>query len=105
MSTVPFTPQLMRLENLKIYCETEEDQSSMFDFIFYEYQNDVKYCTWEPDGDDESPGTWGMFVDDFPPELWDKLVKFLKSEDSWMLDKDVEMSLECEEPRVYKYYP
>ena len=50
-------------------------------------------------------GTWGMFVDDFPPELWDKLVKFLKSEDSWMLDKDVEMSLECEEPRVYKYYP
>ena len=41
------TPRLMRLNNLKIYCQTEEDQSEMFDFLFYEYQNDIKYCTWE----------------------------------------------------------
>ena len=51
-------PQSMRLNNLKIYCQTEEDQSNVFDFLFYEYQNDIKYCTWEPDGDDENPGTW-----------------------------------------------
>ena len=39
----------MRLNNLKIYCQTEEDQSNVFDFLFYEYQNDIKYATWEPD--------------------------------------------------------
>ena len=26
-------PRLMRLNNLKIYCQTEEDQSEMFDFL------------------------------------------------------------------------
>ena len=63
------------MNNLKIYCQTQEDQSNIFDFLFYEYQNDIKYSTWEPDGDDENPGTWGMFIDDFPPELVDKLSK------------------------------
>ena len=81
------------MDDLKIYCECEEDRSAMFDFIFSEYHNDVKYCTWEPDGDDEDPGTWGMFIDDFPPELWDKLVEFLESEYSWILEYPVEMSL------------
>ena len=74
----------------------------MFDFLF-EYQNNIQYCTWEPDGDDEdNPGSWGMFIDDFPPELWDKLVEYLEGTDSWMLDEDVEMALD-DEPRVYKY--
>ena len=95
----------MRLNNLKIYCQTEEDQSTIFDFIFYEYQNEVKYCTWEPDGDDENPGSWGMFVDDFPFELWGKLIEYLESADSWALDEEVEMALECDEPRMYAYYP
>ena len=82
------------MNDLKIYCESEEDQSAIFDFLFYEYQNDIKYCTWEPDGDEENPGSWGMFIDDFPyPELWDKLVEFLESDDSWMLESPVEMSL------------
>jgi len=82
------------MDDLKIYCESEEDQSAIFDFLFYEYQNDIKYCTWEPDGDEENPGSWGMFIDDFPyPELWDKLVEFLESDDSWMLESPVEMSL------------
>ena len=53
MSIVHSTPQPMRLNNLKIYCHTEEDQSQMFDFLFEIYRNDIKYCTWEPDGDDE----------------------------------------------------
>ena len=96
----------MRLNNLKIYCQTEEDQSTIFDFIFYEYQNEVKYCTWEPDGDDENPGTWGMFIDDFPPELFDKVVEFLESENSWVLEEEVEMSLDDDEANVYReYYP
>ena len=82
------------MDNLKIYCESEDDQSLIFDFLFYEYQNDIKYCTWEPDGDEENPGSWGMFIDDFPyPELWNKLVEFLESDDSWMLESPVEMSL------------
>ena len=92
----------MRLNNLKIYCQTEEDQSEMFDFLFYEYQNDIKYCTWEPDGD---PGTWGMFIDDFPPELFDKVVEFLESENSWILEEEVEMSLDDDENDVYREYP
>jgi|TARA_A100001201_G_scaffold43540_1_gene44357 hypothetical protein len=95
----------MKLSNLKIYCQTEEDQSTIFDFIFYEYQNEVKYCTWEPDGDDENPGSWGMFIDDFSYELWDKLVEYLEGEDSWCLEEEVEMALECDEPKVYRYYP
>ena len=45
-----------------------------------------------------------MFIDDFPPELFDKVVDFLESEDSWGLIRDVEMSLEDEENGVYKEY-
>lgn len=98
--------QPMRLNNLKIYCQTEEDQSNVFDFLFEIYHNDIKYCTWEPDGDDENPGTWGMFIDDFPPELWDKMTNFLESEDSWVLEETVEMALDDDENNVYKeYYP
>jgi hypothetical protein len=82
------------MNNLKIYCQTQEDQSNIFDFLFYEYQNDIKYSTWEPDGDDENPGTWGMFIDDFPPELVDKLEQYLEGEDSWALDEEVEFALE-----------
>ena len=102
MNIVDFTPLPMRLNNLKIYCQTEEDQSNVFDFLFYEYQNDIKYCTWEPDGDDENPGSWGMFIDDFPPELWSKLVKHLESEDSWVYEDTIELSLETEDG--YKEY-
>ena len=94
----------MRLNNLKIYCQTEEDQSNVFDFLFCEYQNDIKYCTWEPDGDDENPGTWGMFIDDFPPELWDKMISYLESEDSWVLEEIVEMSLDDDDNNVFKEY-
>jgi len=62
------------LSNLKIYCQNEQDQSNIFDFIYFEYRNSVTICTWEPDPVDT--GTWGMFVDDFPMELWDKLVEY-----------------------------
>ena len=86
------------MDDLKIYCHTQEDQSIMFDFLFEIYQNNIQYCTWEPDGDieqgGESEGSWGMFIDNFPyPELWDKVVEFLESEDSWALEDDVEMAL------------
>ena len=93
--------------NLKIYCQCEDDQSSVFDFIFYEYQNEVKYCTWEPDGDDENPGSWGMFIDEFPLDLWDKLVLYLEGPDSWVLEDEVEMAFEDESlPHTeHKYYP
>ena len=47
-----------------------------------------------------------MFVDDFPTETWSKLCKFLESEHSWVLDENVEMALECDEPsQEWKYYP
>ena len=38
-----------------------------------------------------------MFIDDFPPELFDKVVEFLESENSWVLDKEVEMALDDDE--------
>ncbi|ADO97368.1 hypothetical protein SSM2_024 [Synechococcus phage S-SM2] len=95
----------MRLNNLKIYCHLEEDQQTMVEVILEKFP-DVKICTWEPDGDDENPGTWGMFIDDFPPELFDKVVEFLESENSWVLDEEVEMALDDDENDVYKeYYP
>ena len=47
-----------------------------------------------------------MFVDDFPPELWDKMINYLESEDSWVLEETVEMSLDDDDNNVYKeYYP
>ena len=94
----------MNLNNLKIYCKTEEDQSYVFDTIFYDYKNTISISTWEPDGDDENPGTWGMFIDNFPEKLWYELVEFLEHE-SWALDEEVEMALECEEQNKYLYYP
>ena len=81
------------MNDLKIYCQTEDDQTNIVEFIFSQDEN-VKVCTWEPDGDDENPGTWGMFVDDFPPELVDKLKQYLEGEDSWELDEEVEIVLE-----------
>ena len=50
-------------------------------------------------------GTWGMFIDDFPPELFDKVVDFFESEDSWVLEEEVEMSLDDDEDGVYREYP
>ena len=93
----------MKLNNLKIYCQTEEDQINIAEVIFSQYE-DVKVCTWEPDGDDENPGTWGMFVDDFPLELWDKMINYLEGEDSWVLDETVEMSLDDDVNNIYKEY-
>ena len=61
------------MDDLKIYCETMEDQSDVFDFIFITCPG-AKISTWEPDGDDENPGTWGMFVDNVPENLWDKII-------------------------------
>ena len=47
-----------------------------------------------------------MFIDDFPPELWDKMINYLESEDSWVLEETVEMSLDDDDNNVYKeYYP
>jgi hypothetical protein len=79
------------MNDLKIYCQTEDDQTNIVEFIFSQDEN-VKICTWEPDPVDT--GTWGMFVDDFPPELVDKLEQYLESEDSWELDEEVEIVLE-----------
>ncbi len=81
------------MNNLKIYCQTEEDQTNVVEFIFSQYE-DVKVSTWEPDGDEDNPGTWGMFVDEFPSELVGKLEQYLESEDSWELDEEVEFALE-----------
>ena len=43
-----------------------------------------------------------MFIDDFPEELWDKTVEYLESEDSWALDEEVELALECEEIKSFQ---
>jgi hypothetical protein len=49
----------MKLNNLKVYCVIEEDQDTMVEVI-REMDSECKISTWEPDGDDENPGTWGM---------------------------------------------
>jgi len=102
MSIVCFTPQPMNMRNLKIYCKTEDDQDLIVNLILENYP-DAQISTWEPDPVDT--GSWGMFVDEFPARLWGQLVEFLTTEESWALDEDVEMALECEEPRMYAYYP
>ena len=79
------------MNDLKIYCKTEDDQTNIVEFIFSQY-DDVKVCTWEPDP--VETGTWGMFVDEFPSELVGKLEKYLEGEDSWELDEEVEFALE-----------
>jgi hypothetical protein len=89
------------MNDLKIYCKTEDDQTNIVEFIFSQY-DDVKVCTWEPDP--VETGTWGMFVDEFPPELWDKMTNYLEGEDSWELDETVEMSLDDDDNNIYKEY-
>ena len=79
------------MNDLKIYCKTEDDQTNIVEFIFSQYE-DVKVCTWEPDP--VETGTWGMFVDEFPSELVGNLKKYLEGEDSWELDEEVEFALE-----------
>jgi hypothetical protein len=92
----------VKQNNLKIYCQTEDDQTNIVEFIFSQYE-DVKVCTWEPDPVDT--GTWGMFVDDFPPELWDNMINYLEGEDSWELDETVEMSLDDDNNICKEYCP
>ena len=79
------------MNDLKIYCKTEDDQTNIVEFIFSQY-DDVKVCTWEPDP--VETGTWGMFVDEFPLELVGKIEQYLKGEDSWELDEEVEIVIE-----------
>ena len=95
----------MILNNLKIYCQTEDDQSVIFGIIFSDYQDTIDYSSWKPDGDKENPYPWGLFIDNFPLELWNKLVKFLNSKKSLILDKSIKMVLECKEAKFYEYYP
>ena len=101
MNIAHFIPR-HTMDDLRIYCQNEEDQLNVVSFLEDNFP-DVKICTWDPDPVDT--GSWGMFVDDFPAELWDHLIKYLESEDSWALDEEVEMALECDDPKVYKYYP
>ena len=79
------------MNDLKIYCQTEDDQTNIVEFIFSQY-DDVKVSTWEPDP--VETGTCGMFVDEFSPELVGKLEQYLEGEDSWELDEEVEIVLE-----------
>ena len=78
----------MKLNNLKIYCQTEDDQADVVEFIYSQPEN-VKISTWEPDGDDENPGSWGIFVDDFPQGMIATIEDYLfdlLGEDCWELD-------------------
>ena len=87
----------MKLNNLKIYCQTEQDQSNVFDFLFYEYQNEIKYATWEPDPVDT--GSWGCLLMIFLLNYGINWSNILKEKTPWILDEDVEMSLN-EDPNV-----
>ena len=86
------------MDDLKIYCQNEEDQLNVVSFLEENF-SDVKISTWDPDPVDT--GSWGMFVDDFPIEVWEMLCRFLDNEDAFVLDEEVEMALECDEPRMY----
>lgn len=87
------------MDNLKIYCESENDQAAMVEFCF-DIDPECNICTWEPDGDTESDGSWGMFVDNFDEGTWDKLVE---SMDSLPLEHPVEMCLETD--NIFKQFP
>ena len=91
-----FHPRLMRLNNLKIYCQTEEDQSEMFDFLFYEIRMTSSIV---PGSQTE---TLGHECSLMISELFDKVVEFLESENSWILEEEVEMSLDDDENNVYR---
>ena len=92
-----------KLNNLKVYCALEEDQDTMVEVI-REMDSDCKICTWEPDGDDENPGTWGMFIDEFPPELYDRIVGWLRASTPGVLKRVLKCPLDDEDANVYKSY-
>jgi len=78
----------MKLNNLKIYCQTEEDQTGVVEFISTQL-DDMKVTTWEPDGDDDNPGSWGIFIDNFHPRFIHKLEDYLLDllgEEGWEMD-------------------
>ena len=55
----------MKLNDLRIYCQNEEDQLNVVSFLEENFP-DTKISTWDPDPVDT--GTWGMFVDEFEPD-------------------------------------
>ena len=81
-----FTPR-HTMDDLRIYCQNEEDQLN----VSFLEEKDVKISTWDPDPVDT--GSWGMFVDEFEPDLWSK-PEHLESEDCWVYEDMIELYLE-----------
>ena len=84
----------MKLNDLRIYCQNEEDQLNVVSFLEENFP-DVKISTWDPDP--VETGTWGMFVDEFEPDLWSKLAEHLESEDCWIYEDMIELYLETDD--------
>ena len=93
MNIVRFIPR-HTMDDLRIYCQNEEDQLNVVSFLEENFP-DVKICTWDPDPVDT--GSWGMFVDEFEPDLWSKLVEHLESEDCWVYEDMIELYLETDD--------
>ena len=53
--------------NLRLYCKTEEQLDMVISHIENAYSCE-NISTWEPDGDDESEGSFGAFVDGIEAE-------------------------------------
>jgi len=84
----------MKLNDLRIYCQNEEDQLNVVSFLEENFP-DTKISTWDPDPVDT--GSWGMFVDEFEPDLWSKLVEHLESEDCWVYEDMIEFYMETDD--------
>ena len=93
MNIVHFIPR-HTMDDLRIYCQNEEDQLNLVSFLEENFP-DVKICTWDPDPVDT--GSWGMFVDEFEPDLWSKIVEHLESEDCWVYEDMIELYLETDD--------
>ena len=54
--------------DIKLYCKTEESLDQAVELIQM-VDGNASISTWEPDGDDESEGTYGAFVDGIDDQL------------------------------------
>ena len=53
--------------DIKIYCKSEQELNNAVEMVEL-CECGASVSTWEPDGDNESEGTWGAFVDNIPEE-------------------------------------
>lgn len=61
------------MEDLRIYLLNEDDRDKVQSLLMERF-SEIEPDLWEPDGDSQSEGTWGIGIDQLPDEAWSVLI-------------------------------